>query len=72
MLFQAGALWRLNELGYLPRLDRISSVSRGSITAGVLASRWNQLSFDQNGSPPITKRSSSRRSAASRERRSTR
>jgi hypothetical protein len=49
MLFQAGALWRLNELGYLPRLDRISSVSGGSITAGVLASRWNQLSFDQNG-----------------------
>src|SRR5438874_2682844 len=49
MLFHAGALWRLNELGYLPRLDRVSSVSGGSITAGVLASRWNQLSFDQNG-----------------------
>src|SRR5216684_1785953 len=49
MLFHAGALWRLNELGYLPRLDRVSSVSGGSITAGVLASRWNQLTFDQNG-----------------------
>jgi NTE family protein len=49
MLFHAGALWRLNELGYLPRLDRISSVSGGSITAGVLASRWNQLTLDQHG-----------------------
>ena len=36
MVFHLGALWRLNELGYLPRLDRISSVSGGSITAGVL------------------------------------
>ena len=36
MLFHVGALWRLNELGYLPRLDRVSSVSGGSITAGVL------------------------------------
>jgi NTE family protein len=49
MLFHTGALWRLNELGYLQRLDRISSVSGGSITAGVLASRWNQLAFDQDG-----------------------
>jgi NTE family protein len=52
MLFHAGALWRLNELGYLPRLDRVSSVSGGSITAGILASRWNQLTFDQNGVAP--------------------
>src|SRR5438067_8951070 len=49
MLFHAGALWRLNELGYLPKLDRISSVSGGSITAGVLASNWAQLTFDPNG-----------------------
>jgi NTE family protein len=48
MLFHAGALWRLNELGYLPRLDRISSVSGGSITAGVLASGWSKLTSDQN------------------------
>jgi NTE family protein len=33
MLFHLGALWRLNELGYLPTLARISSVSGGSITA---------------------------------------
>jgi NTE family protein len=45
-LFHSGALWRLNELGYLPRLDRISSVSGGSITAGRLALRWRALTFD--------------------------
>ena len=32
-LFHLGTLWRLNELGYLPKLDRISSVSGGSIGA---------------------------------------
>jgi NTE family protein len=49
MLFHAGALWRLNEAGYLPRLKRISSVSGGSITAGVLGHRWSQLAFDGSG-----------------------
>ncbi|MGH2454157.1 MAG: patatin-like phospholipase family protein [bacterium] len=49
MLFHLGALWRLNELGYLSRLDRISSVSGGSITAAVLGSRWSRLSFDGHG-----------------------
>src|SRR5436305_5242570 len=49
MLFHAGALWRLNELGYLPKLDRISSVSGGSITAGVLALNWGRLDFDAGG-----------------------
>jgi len=49
MLFHLGTLWRLNELGYLPKLDRVSSVSGGSITAGVLAKRWHELSFDQGG-----------------------
>lgn len=37
MLFHAGALLRLNDLGYLPKIERFSSVSGGSITAGVLA-----------------------------------
>ena len=46
MLFHLGALWRLNELGYLARLDRVTSVSGGSITAGVLAQNWTQLNFD--------------------------
>lgn len=47
MLFHLGALWRLNEAGYLPRLDRISSVSGGSITAGVLGARWSALRFER-------------------------
>src|SRR5260370_37968871 len=46
MLFHTGALWRLNQLGYLPRLSRVSSVSGGSITAAVLALNWKQLNLD--------------------------
>jgi NTE family protein len=49
MLFHAGALWRLNELGWLPRLSFVSSVSGGSITAGVLALKWPDLRFGNNG-----------------------
>jgi len=49
MVFHLGALWRLNELGFLPKLDRISSVSGGSITAGVLGLAWSKLTFDANG-----------------------
>jgi NTE family protein len=45
MLFHVGALWRLNELACLPRLARISSVSGGSIAAGVLGHRWGRLGF---------------------------
>ena len=33
-LFHCGAFCRLNELGYLQKLDRVSSVSGGSIPAG--------------------------------------
>ena len=36
MLFHLGALWRLNQAGYLQRLERVSSVSGGSITAATL------------------------------------
>ena len=43
MLFHAGAIWRLNELGWLSKLDRVSSVSGGSIAAGRLAARWDKL-----------------------------
>jgi len=49
MLFHAGALWRLNELGWLPRLSFVSSVSGGSITAGVLAVKWLGLHFGDDG-----------------------
>jgi len=49
MLFHAGSLWRLNELGYLKRLTRVSSVSGGSIAAAVLGSRWGSLEFTPSG-----------------------
>jgi NTE family protein len=49
MLFHLGSLWRLNQLGWLAKLDRVSSVSGGSLTAGVLARRWAELGFDQAG-----------------------
>src|SRR4029077_6183997 len=49
MLFHVGSLWRLNEWGYLPRLARISSVSGGSLTAGLLGLKWGKLAFDGNG-----------------------
>ena len=42
-LFHIGTLIRLNELGRLANLERISSVSGGSITAGMLACRWGRL-----------------------------
>src|SRR5947207_1762283 len=48
-LFHAGAIVRLNELGVLPRIDRISSVSGGSITAGLLGRVWGQLVFSSQG-----------------------
>jgi NTE family protein len=51
MLFHVGALWRLGELGWLPKLQRVSSVSGGSITAGQLALRWADLDFDAQGRP---------------------
>jgi NTE family protein len=46
MLFHLGSLWRLNEAGLLRRLDRVSSVSGGSITAGQLGAAWDTLDFD--------------------------
>ena len=45
-LFHAGAVLRLNELGVLPKIDFISSVSGGSITTGILAKGWSKLAFD--------------------------
>lgn len=49
MLFHLGALWRLNELGYLARLARVSSVSGGSIAAGVLGFKWSRLGIGPKG-----------------------
>jgi hypothetical protein len=45
MLFHVGALWRLNKLGWLRLLSFVSSVSGGSITAGLLAVKWRDLHF---------------------------
>ena len=45
MLFSLGSLWRLNELGWLRKIDMITSVSGGSILNGVLATRWSKLTW---------------------------
>jgi NTE family protein len=45
MVFHLGALIRLNEIGLLSKLSRISSVSGGSITAAQLGFQWRFLQF---------------------------
>jgi NTE family protein len=45
MVFHMGALIRLNEVALLRKIKRISSVSGGSITAGVLGTSWKDLKF---------------------------
>ena len=54
MLFHTGVLRRLNDGGYLPSIDRISSVSGGSITAGTLGLNWSKLTFVDNAVDPTT------------------
>jgi len=49
MVFHVGALWRLNGAGLLGKLDRISNVPGGSITARVLGLHWSHLAFDATG-----------------------
>ncbi|MEU3612907.1 patatin-like phospholipase family protein [Streptomyces sp. NPDC006872] len=48
MLFHAGALYRLCDAGWLERLDRVSSVSGGSIIAAQLATQWDSLMTGPN------------------------
>lgn len=47
MLFHLGSLWRLNELGILPRLGKIASVSGGSIVNARLGAVWHRLKFER-------------------------
>lgn len=49
MLFNLGSIMRLNEMGWLRKLDMITSVSGGSILNGVLATRWSRLQWDAHG-----------------------
>lgn len=49
MVFHLGPLIRLNEVGLLKKLNRISSVSGGSITSGRLGLQWRNLHFDKDG-----------------------
>jgi len=44
-LFHMGALCRLNELGWLRKLDVITGVSGGAIILGVLARHWRELEW---------------------------
>jgi NTE family protein len=46
MLFHAGVVWRLSELGLLRRVHVISGVSGGSIAAAMLGLSWSELDFD--------------------------
>jgi hypothetical protein len=39
----------VNELGLLPKIKRISSVSGGALTAAALAAGWSELTFDGQG-----------------------
>lgn len=47
-LYALGSLLRLNEAGMLPKIDTVTSVSGGAITAGYLAYKWDKLNFDPN------------------------
>ena len=49
MLYSLGSLWRLNELGWLRKIDMITSVSGGSLLNGVLATRWSNLNWQAQG-----------------------
>ena len=43
MLFHTGVLWRLSDLGLLRKLQRISSVSGGSIVSALLGLKWQRV-----------------------------
>lgn len=45
-LYALGTLWRMNEDGLLSELDTVTSVSGGSIAAGLLMLKWDDLNFE--------------------------
>jgi NTE family protein len=47
--FHLGGLIRLNQIGWLPKLCRVTGVSAGSIAVAHLARRWNKLDFSGPG-----------------------
>lgn len=49
MLFHLGVVRQLNLHGLLREIDRVSSVSGGSITAGTLGRHWQSLSWSPDG-----------------------
>ncbi len=49
MLVPCRAVFRMNELGLLSKLDRVSSVSGGSMMAAALATAWPKLKFNAKG-----------------------
>ena len=52
-LFHLGALRRLNELGWLRKIDIVTSVSGGSIMAGILARNWRELVWQSSARGPV-------------------
>ena len=49
MLFHLGFLWRLRDARILGSVDRFASVSGGSIVAGMLARRWPEIDWSDDG-----------------------
>ncbi len=49
MLFHLGFLWRLRDAEILGSVDRFASVSGGSIVAGMLARRWREIDWSDDG-----------------------
>lgn len=53
-LFHAGALLRMNELGLLQQVGKISSVSGGSLISGYLAVKWPLLNWNNTVGPGLS------------------